>query len=237
MMRFLVRVVVRLITLGVRWVAIRLSRRKRLQRLERTIREQRLLAMIPITYEPAGARWQPSLDGLEVPPGMSALGDFVEVPAGRAPTGAMRGITDAAGTTFGWVAKAGASGVSVMLLVSANDTGSYVTVLSPVSAGLTASPPFVHRERAESHRSAAAALARHTRRIAGVAGLIRVRTLDELQAALRRLRGKTIDWRAAQPPATLLDADLRSILGPLYDELGARLAKKLGPDLPVARVV
>ena len=233
----MIRSIVGLVVLLALYVATQLSRRKKLQLLEKMIRDQRALAMLPITYEPVDARWQPYLDGLDVPATMTALGDFVEVPAGRSPAGAMRGITDAAGTTFGWIAKAGPQGVRVMMLVSASDTDSYVTVLSPASAGLAASPPFVHRDRVGILSGPGAALTLHQERIASVTGLIKVTTLDELQAALQRLRTKSMDWRAAQPPSTLLDADLRSILGHRYDELGPRLASKLGPELPEAKVV
>ena len=236
MMRFVVSLVIRLVLRLVAYLATRLSRRTKLRRLAKVIRDQRALAMLPIAYQPIDARWQPHLDDVDVLDGMTALGGFVQVPAGRSPAGAMRGITDEAGTTFGWIGKVGPQRVDATLLISASDTDSYVTVLSPVRAGFLASPPFVHHDRV-TVGGPGAALAAHKQRVAAVTGLHTVRTLDELQATLGRLRERTIDWRAAQSPDALLDADLRSILGPRYDDLGPLLAKKLGPQIPEAKVV
>ena len=229
---------VSIVVLALLYAARQLALRKRqLAELARLIRDQRALAMLEIGYEPVDARWQPYLDGLDVPAGMMALGDFVEVPAGRSASGAMRGIADRDGKTFGWVAKAGPKGVFVMMLVSASDTDTYLTVLSPKAGGLIASPPFVHREHIPVLGGVGAALTRHRDRISQVTGLASVTTLDELQAQLRQVRGRSREWRAAQAPATLLDADLRSILGARYDQLGPKLAAKLGPEIPQAKVV
>jgi hypothetical protein len=229
--------VVGIVVLALLWGAFQLSHRKKLARLEQLIRDQRALTLLPINYEPVDARWAPYLDGLDVPAGMVALGDFVEVPEGRSASGAMRGIADRDGTTFGWLAKAGPGGMVVMLLVSASETDSYVTVMSPASAGMAASPPFVHRDRLSPLIGPGAVIARHKDRIKDVTGLVTVATLGDLQAQLRRLRTRTMEWRTAQAPAALLDADLRSILGGQYDSLGPKLAAKLALEIPQAKVV
>lgn len=66
--------------------------------------------------------------------------------------------------------------------------------------------------------------------------LIRVTSLDELIPVLLRFQTLVADWRAAQPPDELLDADLRGLLGVHYARLGERWKKRLAIRLPRARL-
>jgi hypothetical protein len=51
------------------------------------------------------------------------------------------------------------------------------------------------------------------------------------------MRERAIEWRLAQPPAALLDADLRSMLGERYAKYGPKLAASLAHEIPQAKVV
>jgi len=217
--------------------ATALRTRKRIARLEALIRKGREIALGGMKFEPVDARWQPFLDGLDVPAGMQALGDFVEVPEGREPSGALRGFASPDGTTYGWLARVGPTKATVTVLVSATETEVYLTRHTPAAGGMLAAPPWAHRVAVPYSRTIAGAVGDHRERVASAQGLVTVKTLEDLQAELARVRGMTIAWRQAQPPAALLDADLRSMLGRHYDTLGARLAKRLAVEMPQARVV
>lgn len=217
--------------------ATALRTRKRIARLEALIRKARALAAGTISFRSIDATWQAAVDGLDVPAGMVALGDLVEVPEGGEPSGAMRTIAGADGTTYGWLAKVGAAKLPVMVLISATETEIYLTRLTPATGGLLAAPPWAHRVAVPYSRTIPGAIADHRERVASAKGLIAVKTLDDLKAELERVRGMTIAWRQTQSPATLLDRDLRSMLGRHYDTLGPRLAKRLAVEMPQARVV
>lgn len=220
------------------FAAAAVRQRKQLARLETLIRDARTLALTDLTYEPVDARWMPYLDGLDVPGGMVALGDFVEHPAGRSPSGALRAFADPDGTTFGWLARAATgNGPVVAILMSATADDVYVTRHTPARGGHLAAAPWAHTDDAPYALGLPAAIQRHAARVASAKGLVVVRTLEEMQAELRRVRARTIAWRQAQAPQTLLDRDLRSILGEKYDALGPRLAPKLAVEVPKARVV
>ena len=226
------------LVLAVVLAAAALKNRKQLARLEHLIRDARVLALTEMSYEPVPARWLPSLDGLDVPGGMIALGDFVEHPVGRPASGALRAFADADGTTYGWLARAAmGAGPVVAILMSATADEVYVTRHTPARGGHLAPAPWAHTDDAPYLLGLPAAVERHRARVASAKGLVAVRTLDELQAELRRVRARTIAWRQAQAPQTLLDRDLRSILGAKYDALGPRLATKLAVEVPQARVV
>jgi hypothetical protein len=207
-------------------------------RLEALIRDARLLALTDIDYAPVDARWAAYLDGLDVPAGMTALGDFVEHPVGRSPSGALRAFVDADHTTFGWLARASEGrGPVVAILMSTTPDAVYVTRHTPARGGQLSAAPWAHTDDAPYTLGLPAAVDRHRARVAAAKGLTALHTLDELQAELRRVRGKTIAWRQSMAPETLLDRDLRSILGAKYDQLGPRLAAKLAAQVPEARVV
>jgi hypothetical protein len=220
-------------------VASLANRRRQLRELAAHIRELRFDAIAPISYEPIDARWEDLVAGLEMPPGLTGLGDFVEVVAGKGRSNAVRCFVDASGTVFGWLAKvrAGPSALTTMMMFSATEHDVYMTRVTPRAAGAIASPPFLHREDVAFTRMLAGALGRHRDRIANAKGLVRVTTAAQLHAEVGRMRERTIAWRAAQAPETLLDRDLRSLLGQRYDSLAPRLAKHLAIEMPTARVV
>ena len=209
-----------------------LRTRKRLARLELLIRQSRDIALAGMSFVPVDAHWQPFVDGLEIPAGMQPLGDFVECAYGREPAGARRGFTDPAVTLYGWLARGGPTKAMVMVLVPATATDVYLTRLTPAAGGLLAAPPWAHREAVAYARGIAGALERHRERSAGVTGAVQDTAVAALQAELVRVRAMTIAWRQAQPPAALLDADLRSMLGPHYDRIGPRLAKQRALEMP-----
>jgi hypothetical protein len=218
--------------------AAALRQRKHIARLETLIRDARALALTEINYEPVDARWMPYLDGLDVPGGMTALGDFVEHPVGRSASGALRAFADPDGTTFGWLARAATgTGPVVAILMSTTADDVYVTRHTPARGGHLASAPWAHTDDAPYLLGLPAAIERHRARVAAAKGMTAVHTLEEMQAELRRLRARTIAWRQAQAPHTLLDRDLRSLLGAKYDALGPKLAPKLAVEVPKARVV
>jgi len=213
------------------------QKRQQLARLESLIRDARTLALTDVDYEPVDARWMPYLDGLDVPPGMTALGDFVEHPVGRSASGALRAFVDPDATTFGWLARAGGGGGPVVaILMSTTPDDVYVTRHTPARGGQLSAAPWAHTDDAPYTLGLTAAIARHRARVAAQ-GLTAVHTLADMQAELRRVRARTIAWRQSLTPDTLLDRDLRSILGAKYDALGPRLAAKLAPEVPRARVV
>lgn len=215
-----------------------LRQRKHIARLAVLIRDARTLALTDIDYEPVDARWMPYLDGLDVPSGMTALGDFVEHPVGRSASGALRAFVDPDGTTFGWLAKAAEGrGPVVAILMSTTPDDVYVTRHTPARGGQLSAAPWAHTDDAPYALGLASAVARHRARVAAAKGLTAVHTLEDMQAELRRVRAKTIAWRQSMTPETLLDRDLRSILGAKYDALGPRLAAKLAPEVPQARVI
>ena len=214
------------------------QKRQQLARLESLIRDARTLALTDIDYEPVDARWMPYLDGLDVPAGMTALGDFVEHPVGRSASGALRACGDPDATTVGWLARAAEGrGPVVAILMSTTTDEVYVTRHTPARGGHLSAAPWAHTDDAPYTLGLAAAVARHRARVAAAKGLTAVHTLADMQAELRRVRAKTIAWRQSMTPETLLDRDLRSILGAKYDALGPRLAAKLAPQVPQARVV
>ena len=215
-----------------------LRQRKHVARLETLIRDARVLALTEIDYGPVDARWSPYLDGLDVPAGVTALGDFVERPVGRSASGALRAFVDPDHTTFGWLARAAEGrGPVVAILMSTTPDDVYVTRHTPARGGQLSAAPWAHTDDAPYTLGLAAAVERHRARVAAAKGLTAVHTLDEMQAELRRVRARTIAWRQSVAPQTLLDRDLRSILGAKYDQLGPRLAARLAPEVPKARVV
>ena len=157
-----------------------LRTRRRLARLERLVRQARQIALAGMAFEPIDARWQPTVEGIDVPAGMQLLGDLVEVPEGREPSGALRGFTDPAGTFYGWLARVGTAKETVMVVVTATATDVYLTRLTPAPGGLLTAPPWAHREAVAYTQGIDGALEQHRARIAGVTGAVRVTTIAEL---------------------------------------------------------
>ena len=214
--------------------------RERIARLEQQIRKLRELSTRRLTYrrvtdadrglDAAGvtAAFDLPAAGLEV------LGDLVEESESKLLT---RWFVDKPRTTFGWVglARAGVGSIPVALLASHRADGAVYTRRVP-KLPMLKSPPFIRRQDLPPTTDLADALAKH-RELAGEGDWIKIESLEDVIREMPRIRDKMIAWRDAQPPADLLDQDLRLILGKHYEQLGARLARKLGPQVPPAKVL
>jgi hypothetical protein len=92
-------------------------------------------------------------------------------------------------------------------------------------------PPFVTLQHVPPPTSLQQTLAKH-RAKAGLEdasrAFIPVRTFEQVEHELARMRDKVIAWRRAQPADELLDADLRSLLGPQYAKLAPAVKRRLG---------
>ncbi len=219
--------------------------RSRIQRLEVKIRHLRELAVRPLGYrrlEPSETALGAGLDRLTAETeqmrslGFEILGDLIEDSESKLAT---RWFVDPARTTFGWLGMIEARGMAipVALFASHRADGAAYTRRVPRIPGL-AMPPFVRRQDVAATMDLAHALLAHNR-FAGVeeGEWIRVESLDDVIREMPRVRALTIAWREAQPPADLLDQDLRAILGKHYERLGPVLAKKLGPEIPRAKAL
>lgn len=166
--------------------------------------------------------------------GLSTLGNLVEEGESKLVT---HWFVDASRTTFGWVALARGAGrlVPVMLFASHRADGAVYTRRVP-KLPMLQQPPFIRRQDVPPSTTLAEALAKH-RELAGAGDWIRIDSLDDVIREMPRMRDLMIAWRDAQPPADLLDQDLRLILGKHYAQLGARLAAKLGPRIPPAKAM
>ena len=233
------RLVIVGVLLVVGYVYVTIARWKKVRHLEELIRKGRELAGLGITYKPA-TEPPPDLDDAakSLPAEMIVLGDMTEHPDGRPATGTVRWFRDAGGTLFGWVAMVAAQGrrIPVAMLMSHTEADAYLTRFSPAKGATPASAPWSHRHDAEYYAGLSSAIAAHRDR-APKAGCVRVTSMDELLAELRRIRAKSVAWRAAQPPDELLDKDLRAYLGAHYGMLGAKLARRLKAEVPRAKAL
>ena len=228
--------------------------RQRLARLETSLRRLRAIAMRDIALRPlaAGELDVAALDGLADQLrglGLAILGDAIEDsgPDGKHPT---RWFADTAGTTFGFVGIARTARTGFMVSTSPERVALTRVVPRPLPS--LAQPPFIDRgelygetsgfagPRSDAQRCAewidklGEALAAHRTRVP--ANAAKVATLDDALREMRALRTRTIAWREAEPPDTLLDRDLRAMLGRHYDRLGHIMARRFGIRLPEARI-
>lgn len=213
-----------------------LRARRRLALLAAQIQDLREHAMKPITYRPAGS----DIDlGAELAAttreaeaaGFTMLGDYIEESPLRDGGMPMRWFVDARGTTFGWMAPFEVAGKReiVIVLMSHELAAQTITSRAPRASALTR-PPFVRVQHVDLTASFADVVAKH-REAADLdddtRGFVPVRTFEQVSHELERMRGKVIAWREQQPPNELLDADLRSLLGPQYARLGDAMRRRL----------
>ncbi|HEY1554964.1 MAG TPA: hypothetical protein VGF94_09035 [Kofleriaceae bacterium] len=209
--------------------------RRTIDRLEIKIRSLRSLGEGELTYRRVDAGATLDELGAELQAaGLVVLGDAAST---RDPKPS-RWFADSAGTAFGWIAVLDARWMHlhVAVVVSRRGDEVFLTRRVPASAAL-AEPPFLHRAEVPVAMAFAEALAHHRARVGSAAGLVAVHALDEATRELEQLRARTVAWRQTQDPASLLDRDLRAILGRHYPQLGERLARRLANPLPRARVV
>lgn len=91
-------------------------------------------------------------------------------------------------------------------------------------------PPFVEVQQipvATSFKETVAKHRAHAKIADADRGFIPVKSFDELRHELDRMRGKVITWRQAQPPAQLLEADLKALLGAQYGKLATSMKRRL----------
>ena len=97
-----------------------------------------------------------------------------------------------------------------------------------------AEPPFVRRQTLAADVPHAQLVAEHRAFVGDNATLHSIATPVELIAELLRMRSRIVEWRNAQPPDELLDADLRNVLGDVYERSGKIWARRLRDRLPEA---
>lgn len=125
------------------------------------------------------------------------------------------------------------SGASHLYLFTT--TGTIVFETNRNALGMPQSAPDVHAERCQPGATDPEVFAAHRARIAKTGATpIPIRTIDELATFQTELSERTARWRATQDREALLEADLRSILGPRYARMGKRINAKLGSLIPRA---
>ena len=219
--------------------------RRQLDRLEKNIQKLRGLASSPITFqrvakgEPAHAERLAALDaagGELAAAGLEVLGDAIS----NRDSQPVRWFVDHDHITFGWFGvlqlPRGRGTAHVAILLSRAGERWFSTRRSPGIAAL-AVPPFVTRQTLAPTTSLALALAKHRELAGDPAKLARIDTLDDATAAFQAQHAQIRAWRDQQPPAELLEADLRGALGRHYDRLAPLLARRFDIELPRARVV
>jgi hypothetical protein len=206
--------------------------RQRLSLLAGQIRALRQQALEPLTYRPSTdpelgvklAKATHEVDQL----GFTILGDYIEESSlqyGQS----MRWFVDAVGTTFGWMSPFAVGGEQhiVVVLMSHELDGQIITARQP-AASLISRPSFVDMKTVPMATSITELFASHKKRAFTDDGaLVPIKTFEELEHELARMRDRVIAWRRAQPADELLDADLRSLLGAQYDKLAGPLKRRL----------
>lgn len=164
--------------------------------------------------------------------GLSMIGDYIEEVSVASHERAIRWFVDGEGTTFGWMAPFEVEGQQyiVLVLMSHELDAQTITARQPLGSTLSR-PPFVTLSHLPPATSFQQTLAKH-RAKAGLGeaarAFIPVKTFEQIEHELDRMRDKVIGWRKAQPEDELLDADLRSLLGPQYGKLAPAVKRRLG---------
>ena len=209
--------------------------RTRLALLAEQIRALRAHALEPVSYTsaPAGAldaRLNRITAEVELL-GFRVLGDYVEhsplLPAPRE----MRWIVDAPGTTFGWLAPFDIDGERHILAVLMSHELDQQTITSRQPPASTLSrPPFVDLLALPTTTSMHEVYARHKMRAAlddRERAFVPVHSFAEVEHEVARMRDKVTAWRRSAPADELLDADLKTLLGPQYHKLAQPLRRRL----------
>lgn len=209
--------------------------RHRLALLAEQVRQLRANALEPVSYSPAAGGALDDVLGRATAEatalGFISLGDHVEHATLASADRTMRWLVDGAGTTFGWLAPFDVEGKKFVLAVLMSHELDQQTITSrqPVSSTLVR-PPFVDMQMVATSTSLTDVVAKHRKRAQlddADRAFIPVRTFEQLDRELARMRDKVVAWRKAQPAGELLDADLRSLLGPQYSKLAGPLRRRL----------
>ena len=167
--------------------------------------------------------------------GLVVLGDLME----QAPQGApapTRWFIDKTQTVCGWFGvvrnKAKGSINPVMMFFSEGRDAFFITGRGTTGTA-TAQPAINHRVWLEWDVGLGETLRRHQAQIAEQRAVAtqQAATLDAGPALVGRLRDRTARWRAAQPPAELLEADVRGLVGDNWDYIGPTVVQLLVSDM------
>ncbi len=158
--------------------------------------------------------------------GCKVLGDLMEQNDDGSLAGVVRWFRNGDGSVCGWFGIA--RHTPVVLLFSESASGDYFVTGRGSPEQSLARPPNVHRAVVRWGDGMAGALQHHLELVGARADeLRRVDTVDDAVALLGRLRSNSATWRAAQPEAALLEADLRSMLSRHYDEFAPGIRRAL----------
>jgi hypothetical protein len=209
--------------------------RQRLALLAEQIRALRERAMERVTYRPAPTSALAEIldDATEEAEalGLTLLGDRIEEAKLQTLERPMRWFVDRDGTTFGWMAPFEVEGAkhTVVVLMSHELDSQTISARQP-PASTIARPPFVTLQHIPPATSLKQTLAKHRAKAGlddGSRAFIPVKTFEQVEHELDRMRDKVIEWRAAQPADELLEADLKSLLGPQYAKLAPAVKRRL----------
>ncbi len=164
--------------------------------------------------------------------GFTVAGDLVGMGANRVAILVVRALVDPTGTICASASVARGSDKTSIGLASFSPDDMLSTQRGRQAR--LAEPPFVRRQTLAADVTHEQLVAKH-RAVAGDdAALDRIASHHDLIAELLRIRARVIDWRNAQPPDELLDADLRNVLGDVYERSGKIWAHRLRDRLPEA---
>jgi hypothetical protein len=207
-------------------------------RAARALRSRPVIYRVPLSDDTDLLARLPRLgehEAMLVSNGFFPLGDVV-MQSGAARIGIMRAFVDEGRTICAYlIIPSGSPSRVVLLLESYSPSGEFSTFRRP-HADL-AQPPFSHQQIVEADLSYAQTAVQHRAFLASKNVediLVRIGSLDVLLNELHR--GETLirEWRAAQQPDALLEADLRALFGPRYERHGKRWKRRLTRPLPKA---
>lgn len=132
--------------------------------------------------------------------------------------------------TTGYIAAAYRQGIT--MFESFTDTLELVTAHARADSFIETGPT-AQRQFVSSSTPIADAYRKHLAFAAGAT--VTFATLDELVAVMRQAHARLVAWRATQPADTLLDRDLRKMLGGWYRVYGRWIAKRI-QTLPRATI-
>lgn len=151
--------------------------------------------------------------------GFRVLGDVEEIDLDGSVAGRLRWFTSADNTVWGWFGVAHVVHPVMLLLSEDAGRGFAATIRSP-HAPSTVVPPTVREFRLRWEEGLEAALAGQRAAVAAMSAPVRVADLEGALGGLRRLKEHVTAWRAQQDPETLLEADVRNIVGDQFENLG-----------------
>lgn len=213
------------------------QRRRQLRELAVSFREYRAAASTPASYAPArqgesAARVDPR--ATRTPPGARVLGDITRTRVNQA-SETLRYFLDDAGTTWGAVGTT--HGMAIMNLWSSDGDTVWLTQATFRRGVQVAGAPFVHPAWATYGKGHLHALAAHRKRVTSGGLLVELRTLDDVCTWLTDHAHRIAAWRDTQAPTSLLEWDLRQLLGPRYDRDAPVVARHLQIELPTAKLM